>query len=235
MKKKTTSRLPLPLLAQILLPLLVAVLCAGILLLGSIRPYEMAKTYLKVAFMDGSGVVSDHGTNGLNIVQTDIDTDYTGETAEEGTPVVSDYGSQCAVLEAKSIGLYAPVYWGGGAELLEEGACQTPASALLGASGNSVISAHVNTFFHDLNQLKVGDTVTAYTTYGKFTYEVTEQITFDASDKSYLKKTDGERLTLYTCEMQLLGSSSKRVGVVCKLTDKAFYTDAGTSAEGGNQ
>ena len=135
------------------------------------------------------------------------------------------------MLEAKSIGLYAPVYWGGGAELLEEGACQTPASALLGASGNSVISAHVNTFFHDLNQLKVGDTVTAYTTYGKFTYEVTEQITFDASDKSYLKKTDDERLTLYTCEMQLLGSSSKRVGVVCKLTDKAFYTDAGTSAE----
>lgn len=112
MKKKTTSRLPLPLWAQILLPLLVAVLCAGILLLGSIRPYEMAKTYLKVAFMDGSGVVSDNGTNGLNIVQTDIDTDYTGETAEEGTPVVSDYGSQCAVLEAKSIGLYAPVYWG---------------------------------------------------------------------------------------------------------------------------
>ena len=201
MKKKTTSRLPLPLWAQILLPLLVAVLCAGILLLGSIRPYEMAKTYLKVAFMDGSGVVSDNGTNGLNIVQTDIDNDYTGETAEEGTPVVSDYGSQCAVLEAKSIGLYAPV----------------------------------NTFFHDLNQLKVGDTVTAYTTYGKFTYEVTEQITFDASDKSYLKKTDDERLTLYTCEMQLLGSSSKRVGVVCKLTDKAFYTDAGTSAEGGNQ
>ena len=97
MKKKTTSRLPLPLWAQILLPLLVAVLCAGILLLGSIRPYEMAKTYLKVAFMDGSGVVSDNGTNGLNIVQTDIDTDYTGETAEEGTPVVSDYGSQCAV------------------------------------------------------------------------------------------------------------------------------------------
>lgn len=29
MKKKTTSRLPLPLWAQILLPLLVAVLCAG--------------------------------------------------------------------------------------------------------------------------------------------------------------------------------------------------------------
>ena len=37
MKKKTTSRLPLPLWAQILLPLLVAVLCAGILLLEELE------------------------------------------------------------------------------------------------------------------------------------------------------------------------------------------------------
>ena len=73
--------------------------------------------------------------------------------------MVSDYGSQCAVLEAKSIGLYAPVYWGGGAERAGRGRLpDTGHRALLGASGNSVISAHVNTFFHDLNQLKVGDT-----------------------------------------------------------------------------
>ena len=138
------------------------------------------------------------------------------------------------MLEAKSIGLYVPVYYGGGSELLEQGACLTTASALLGASGNSVISGHVNTFFHDLSQLQVGDTVTAYTTYGKFTYEVTEQIQFESTSKSYLKQTDDDRLTLYTCEMQLLGSSSKRVGVICKLTDKAFYTDT-EAGKGGTQ
>ena len=201
MKKKTDSTISLPVWAQLLLPVLVTVLCAGIVLLCSIRPYEQAKTYLKVAFMAGS---------------------------------TSAYRSQCAVLEAKSIGLYVPVYYGGGSELLEQGACLTTASALLGASGNSVISGHVNTFFHDLSQLQVGDTVTAYTTYGKFTYEVTEQIQFESTSKSYLKQTDDDRLTLYTCEMQLLGSSSKRVGVICKLTDKAFYTDT-EAGKGGTQ
>ena len=75
---------------------------------------------------------------------------------------------------------------------------------------------------------------TAYTTYGKFTYEVTEQIQFESTSKSYLKQTDDDRLTLYTCEMQLLGSSSKRVGVICKLTDKAFYTDT-EAGKGGTQ
>lgn len=229
MKREKTNGLHLPLAAQLLLPVLVTILCGGIVLLCAIRPYELAKTYLRVGFMDGSGTVSEGGTAGLHIVETEINTNYTGQTAEEGTVSIPSYGSQCAVLEAKSIDLYVPVYWGGGAELLEQGACHTPASAALGSEGNSVISAHVNTFFHDLNQLKVGDTVTAYTTYGKFTYEVTEQIEFDSSDKSYLKKTEDDRLTLYTCEMQLLGSSSKRVGVVCKLTEKAFYQNA----EGG--
>lgn len=161
MKKKTDSTISLPVWAQLLLPVLVTVLCAGIVLLCSIRPYEQAKTYLKVAFMAGSTSAAGESTNGLNIVQTDIDTDYTGKTDSEGTPAAVAYGSQCAVLEAKSIGLYVPVYYGGGSELLEQGACLTTASALLGASGNSVISGHVNTFFHDLSQLQVGDTVTA--------------------------------------------------------------------------
>ena len=119
MKKKTNSTISLPVWAQLLLPVLVTVLCAGIVLLCSIRPYEQAKTYLKVAFMAGSTSAAGEGTNGLNIVQTDIDTDYTGKTDSEGTPVAVAYGSQCAVLEAKSIGLYVPVYYGGGSELLE--------------------------------------------------------------------------------------------------------------------
>lgn len=223
------NKMHLPLAVQLLLPVLVTLLCGGIVLLCAIRPYELGKTYLRVGFMDGSGTVSQGGTAGLNIVETDIDTNYSGEISPEGEVIIPAYGSQCAVLESEAIDLYVPVYWGGGSELLEQGACHTPASAALGSEGNSVISAHVNTFFHDLNQLEVGDTVTAYTTYGKFTYEVSERIEFDASNKSYLKKTEDDRLTLYTCEMQLLGSSSKRVGVVCKLTDKAFYQ----TGEGG--
>ncbi len=217
----------LPRFVRILLPIFLVILCAGVTLLAMIHPYNLAKTYLRIAFMDSSATtVTEAGTAGLNILETDIDTNYTGQTYDTGDTVVSDYGSQCAILEADSIDLYVPVYWGGGTELLEMGACQTPASAILGASGNSVISAHVNTFFNRLDELDIGDTVTAYTTYGRFTYEVAEKITFDASEKKYLKNTDDDRLTLYTCEMQLLGSSSTRIGVICTLTDREFYAPA---------
>ena len=155
MKRQSRSG-KLPLAVQILLPLLLALLCGGVLLLASIRPYEIAKTYLRIGFMDSGSTNPNSGASGLNIVETDIDTDYTGATSAEGDVAVSAYGSQCAILECKSAGLYVPVYWGGGSELLEKGACQTPASAVIGSTGNSVISAHVNTFFHDLNQLKKG-------------------------------------------------------------------------------
>ena len=239
MRKFAENRGNLPLIAQILLPVLVTFLCAGIVLLCGIRPFEKVQTYLRVAFMDSSGTSTvSGGTPGLQIVETEIDTDYDGETSTEGAAVIPRYGSQYAIIEAKSIELYAPVYWGGGAELLERGACQTPASAAFGSAGNSVVSAHVNTFFQRLDDLQTGEIVTVYTSYGKFTYEVTEEIAFDASDKSYLKKTEDDRLTMYTCEMHLFGSSKKRVGVVCKLTDRAYYIDADTqmtqqTTEGG--
>ena len=89
--------------------------------------------------------------------------------------------------------------------------------------------------FGDLHTLEPGDTVTWTTKLGTCTYEVVSVQKVLETDTSGTAATSDDRLTLYTCEMQLLGSSSKRVGVVCKLTDKAFYTDAGTSAEGGNQ
>ncbi len=225
MKKNETTLREKPRWLQILIPIFVTILCAGIVILALIRPYEIGETYLRIAFMDHSGTAATGtGMAGLNIVETDIDTNYSGETSSDGTPVVSDYGTQCAILEADAIDLYVPVYWGGGDELLEKGAVQTPASAILGASGNSVISAHVNTFFNRLDELEIGDVVTAYTTYGTFTYEVSEKITFESSNKKYLKNTDDDRLTLYTCEMQLFGSSTTRVGVVCSLVESVFYT-----------
>ena len=80
----------------------------------------------------------------------------------------------------------------------------------------------VNTFFSDLNKLKPGDEIKIYTTYGCFTYRVTEQITFKESDKRYIAVTEEEILTLYTCQPQVLGSSDLRVGVRCALVSKEF-------------
>ncbi|MBR7084027.1 MAG: class D sortase, partial [Oscillospiraceae bacterium] len=136
------------------------------------------------------------------------------------------FGEQYAVLKCDAISLSVPVYWGSSAELLERGACQASSSVLLGETGNVVIDAHVNTFFANLNQLNTGDSITLYTDYGIFTYEVSEKIQFLNTNKKYILPTVDDRLTLYTCEAQVLGTSDNRIGVTCSLVSKQFYQPA---------
>ena len=216
-----------PLLPQILMPFFITAFCGGILFLLSIKPYEKAQTYLKVGFMDNNNVIpQSEGIVGLNIVQTDIDTEFTGETLKNGEIVYPEFGTQYAVIECEQADIFVPVYWGRGSELLELGGCNTPSSVPAGGEGNTVISAHVNTFFADLDKVKVGDEVKVYTDYGRFTYNVSELIEFHTADKKYLKKGDKDILTLYTCEKDLLASSDKRIGCICDLKKREFYKEA---------
>ena len=181
-KNKTKSSL----LAACCMPVLICLLCGGIALLALIRPYEKMSTYLHIAFMDSMKTGTGSGTDGLQIKETEIDTNYSGSTSGEGSVVIPSFGEQYAILSCEAIDLYVPVYWGGGSELLELGACQSSGSAAIGSKGNSVISAHVNTFFQNLNQLQKGDTLTLYTSYGRFTYTVSELISFADTDEQYL-------------------------------------------------
>lgn len=219
MKKKS-------LLPQLLMPFLITAFCGGVLFLLSIKPYEKAQTYLKVGFMDNNNVIpQSEGIAGLNIVQTDIDTEYSGKTFDKGDIVYPEYGTQYAVIECEAVDIFVPVYWGNGSELLELGVCNTPSSVPAGGEGNTVISAHVNTFFADLNKMKKDDEVKVYTDYGRFTYKVEELIEFESTDKKYLKKRDKNILTLYTCESNLLASSTKRIGCICNLVKSEYYNE----------
>ncbi len=101
-----------PIAVKLLFPLLIAVFCGSIIFLLSIRPYEKVKTYLQVAFMDHNTVIpTSNGIAGLNIVQTDIDTEYSGDVATAGEPVYPEYGTQYAVIECETVDIFAPVYW----------------------------------------------------------------------------------------------------------------------------
>ena len=211
----------------IVLPLLITVLCGAVIFLCSIRPYEKLETYVKMVFMDNNTVIPrGDGIEGLTIVKTDIDTDYSGETYAEGEAGYPEYGTQYAVLECEKADMFVPVYWGIVSELLELGGCNTPSSMPAGADGNTVISAHVNTFFHDLDKLEKGDKLTIYTAYGRFSYTVSEKIEFASDDKKYLKKSENNILTLYTCEKELLSEAENRIGVICTLDKKEFYKEA---------
>lgn len=219
-KNKKTS-----LLLHIITPLIVFLVCAGAILLISIKPYNKISVYLNLAFMDKFQTSPNEGVAGLVIRENDIDTNYKGDTFEEGEIVRPVYGEQFAVLKSSAFELSVPVYWGSGRELFERGACQASYSKLPGDSGNTVISAHVDTFFAELSKLKAGDTVTITTTYGEFTYEVSELIEFKKTNKKYVASKQEDILTLYTCKKDVLGASEDRIGVICTLTEEKFFIE----------
>ena len=205
-------------------PVLLLLLCMGIVMLVlTLAPVHTVQKYLNLAFMDT--LKTNSTTAGLNIIDKVIQTDDGRETSETGTIMYPKFGEQYAQLECKSIDLNIGVHFGVSKELLALGACQSSQSAVLGEDGNTVIDAHVNTFFADLNKLQVGDDVTLYTEYGVFRYRVTEQIRFLKTDNQYVLPTEEPCLTLYTCEAQVLGNSDVRVGVRCELISKAYYTE----------
>ena len=221
-KEKNNSQQYMSRGVQIILPFLILILCVAVAVPFLIRPYEKLTTFTKIAFMDN---MKTSAQCSLEIVNNDISTEHIGETFSEGEVVIPAFGEQYAVLEIDAIDLTVPVYWGSNAELLELGAVQSTSSTAAGSGGNVVIDAHVNTFFNELHKAAVGDTVTLYTQYGKFTYEVSELIEFNASDKKYVLPAKEEKLTLYTCEMQVFGSSEKRIGVVCKPVEMLYYNE----------
>ncbi len=212
------------LVLHIVTPLLLGAVCVGVTAVAAVKPIDKLKVYANIAFMDS--LKTDPGSgSGLVIVDNDIISDYSGDTSESGDVIRPALGEMYALLRSDSLELDVPVYWGSTTELLERGACQASSSAVIGTEGNTVISAHVDTFFAELDKLKEGDTVTLFTNYGKFTYTVTELISFSSNNKKYIVPTEDTRLTLYTCKRDILGDSDQRIGVVCEPTEKSFYVE----------
>ena len=234
MAEQTTKRRG-NVLPYLLTPLLLLLLTAGVLMLCYyLAPTHQLQKYLNIVFMDDLKTTTQ--TAGLNIIEhDDIPTDSKpqNDTYEEGEIIYPTFGEQYAQLEISSIDLSVGVYYGVNAELLERGACHSTQSAIIGETGNTVIDAHVNTFFSDLNRVKKGDTVRLFTKYGAFEYKVTDLIEFSKDEKQYLAvEKDREVLTLYTCKPQVIGSSDLRIGVRCEPVKKQFYEQA-DSEDGG--
>lgn len=206
---------------HILTPFMLALVCMGVLTVALIKPADKLKVFMNVAFMDSLKSDPNSDDTGLVIRDNEIKSGYDGETSSTGEIIRAKFGERYATLSYSDLEL--PVYWGSNAELLEHGACHSSSSVIIGDKGNSVISAHVDTYFSDLDKLAEGDTVTVKTNYGIFTYKVRETISFRSSNKKYVIPTDDNRLTLYTCKKDLLGDSDMRIGVICDLEESQFY------------
>lgn len=221
-KNKSSSAL-----IHVATPFVVLAMCIGIFMIAMIKPSDKLKVYLNLAFMDDLKSNPDSAGSGLVVRNNDIIEEFDGTTYEEGEFIRPKFGEMYAVLKSSALDISIPVYWGSNSELFELGACQSSESKIIGDEGNTVISAHEDTYFADLYKLKEGDTVTLNTNYGEFVYTVKETILFSKSDGRYVAASDFSKLTLYTCKRDILGNADQRIGVVCEPTEKKFYKKAG--------
>ena len=212
-------------------PFILMGLCVGILMLAMIKPSDKLKVYLNLAFMDNLKTDPESAGSGLVVRDNEIIEEYNGETSESGEFIRPKFGELYAVMKCSAFDISIPVYWGSNSELYEHGACQSSGSVIIGDNGNTVISAHEDTFFSELYKLKEKDTVTLKTNYGEFVYTVKEVITFNKKDGKYVSPTKDSRLTLYTCKKDILGSADERAGVICELTEKRFYNKGEGSSD----
>lgn len=87
-----------------------------------------------------------------------------------------------------------------------------------GETGNSVISAHRDTFFRNIYELKNGDQIQVRRDGRTYTFEVTGKKIVMPNDISVLKRTSDARLTLITCyPIYYIGPAPKRLVVFSKL------------------
>jgi sortase A len=203
---------------------IVLAVSVGILLIALIKPYDKLKVYLNIAFMDELKTTPENIGSGLIIKENNIIDGYNGETYENGEFIRPSFGEHYADLKCDVLGFDVPVYWGSNINLFELGACQSSGSVIIGSDGNTVISAHEDTYFNKLSELEVGDKIKINTTYGEFSYTVRELISFKKTNSKYVVPTEDNRLTLYTCKKDVFGSPDERIGVICDLTEKKFYT-----------
>ena len=102
-------------------------------------------------------------------------------------------------IEVPRLEVSVVVIEGTGAAVLRHAAGHIPGTALPGETGNVGISAHRDTFFRPLRNIRANDEVTVTTLRGEYRYRVVLTKIVDPDDVGVLKPGTGETLTLVTC------------------------------------
>jgi sortase A len=102
-------------------------------------------------------------------------------------------------IEVPRLEVSVVVIEGTGWAVLRHAAGHIPGTALPGEPGNVGISAHRDTFFRPLRNIRANDEVTVTTLRGEYRYRVVSTKIVDPDDVAVLKAGGGETLTLVTC------------------------------------
>jgi sortase A len=135
-------------------------------------------------------------------------------------------------LSIPSIKLDAVVVEGVNRRDLLMGPGHLPETPEPGQPGNSVISAHRDTFFRHIHELKVGDAILVQRAGKQFRYEVTGKKILQPDDVWVTKPTPDNELTLLTCyPTYYIGPAPERLAVFSKLVSVSRNPEAAAQAK----
>ena len=114
-------------------------------------------------------------------------------------------------MKIERLGISVVVIEGTNSKTLQRAAGHIPGTALPGEPGNVGISAHRDTFFRPLRNIKGNDVITVTTPNGEFQYRVVSTQIVKPADVAVLTQTEQEVLTLVTCyPFYFIGSAPDR-------------------------
>ncbi|MBP3272726.1 MAG: class D sortase [Ruminococcus sp.] len=212
----------------VLTPFLISVIICSILVIALAKPYGKIKPYFDMAFSAGQGNTIEENVASLNKYKDDDAPlqikDIEMEDGEVHTMIYPYVGDLYAHINCKNAGMNdIPVYSGTLDDILARGAAWYNGSVYIGHVGNVVIAGHNHTDFYHLPQCEVGDEVTLETDYCKLTYIVREKVVFQDTDLTYVRPTEDDILTMYTCwNNGRLGMSDKRLAVICDCVSREW-------------
>lgn len=128
------------------------------------------------------------------------------------------YGDQFGELIIEDCQINAKLFFGDNNTALNNGVGIYNGSYIPGYGKTILVAGHNNTFFNGLKYAKTGQEILIRTSYGNFTYEITDIQIKDYNDKSaYNLSADSENLILYTCyPFDELGLTPQRCFVYAK-------------------
>ena len=109
-------------------------------------------------------------------------------------------GETTGILHIPKLESDLPIVEGTHEDDLEKGVGHYAGTAYPLEKDQIVLSGHRDTVFRRMGELEIGDILTVQTTYGDFSYEITDTEIVDADDRTVIASTaPDEVLTLTTC------------------------------------
>jgi LPXTG-site transpeptidase (sortase) family protein len=138
-----------------------------------------------------------------NLLTMVRDPDYTlwdpTQITDYEAALEADYPPPLGILTISALNLEVPIFNGADDHVLDRGAGRIKGMGKMDGVGNLGISAHRDSFFRGLKDIKVGDEVLVQNTRGVDRYAVSDIRIIDKHDHSVLEETGDKRLTLVTC------------------------------------